>query len=457
MYQLVDNDILISIALSMDNFDQIVNMSSTNSILNQLLKNPLYLETIKNNVGVIRPVIDWKDLMRENSKINPTEYAIICEDVPDYPSYNILLENAISGNRHDLIQKYFQHFIPEMFSNCNSSNTLKMLLITLYKSNLILHNKPDQFEELIIYLNEDGQFSPEYFKFIHYIIIPQFPSIYIKSNGIVYNVKLRPRIEDVILADYPLDELFTPNIINKSSDGIIVDNISYPILSHQVGPNNLKYSDYILSKNPRSDMIINLIQSGNITNINLQSAVSVSSNVNDNGLDLVKYLVEVNNEIITESLIDDAVSNGNFDIALYLFNNYPNYDNDPPEEILSSINLRGLQILHHIYPNQFEDIVTNDIITVKDNIYGGDNDNPECMLYIHSITGNCNFIFNCDNEYYNMVTMDNIKCASILYNDNKELFKIEHDIDNVIVFSEELDIIFSMTMDQYRRFKVYTI
>lgn len=101
-------DVLLQIALSMTNLDDVISMSMTSSYLNRVLKDDIYIQTIKHNIGIRRPlVLGWSDLLRENSKVHATRYAKLNQITSDYPTNFQLLINAIRKNNMELVEKYW--------------------------------------------------------------------------------------------------------------------------------------------------------------------------------------------------------------------------------------------------------------------------------------------------------------------------------------------------------------
>lgn len=186
--QLVDNDTLLTIALSMDNLDDVIDMSLVSTHLNDKLKNPVFLNVVKDNVKVIRPIVEsnvcsddgectspWMDLIRENSKIHSTKYARfpMIENVPDFP-IRYLLINAIRDNRLDLVEKYFQYFQyfwVEAFIFCNTEVMFRALVHEMMQ--LPIYGKVDTSHPIsmskVISLScvSNGKVNVDYFRFIH--------------------------------------------------------------------------------------------------------------------------------------------------------------------------------------------------------------------------------------------------------------------------------------------------
>lgn len=75
--QLVPNDILLSVALKQDNLDDVIDMSMVNAELNNRLKNNMYIDVIKSNVGISRPILP-STLCFDDTCISPwSELAIL--------------------------------------------------------------------------------------------------------------------------------------------------------------------------------------------------------------------------------------------------------------------------------------------------------------------------------------------------------------------------------------------
>lgn len=113
----------------MDNLDSIIDISLLSSSVNDRLKNNNIIQIIRNNMGIRRPVIDWIDLIRENFKINATKYAKVDDNdffnfkIRELPYHIELLQNAITENRLDLIDKYWSYYNNRALRLCNTSQT----------------------------------------------------------------------------------------------------------------------------------------------------------------------------------------------------------------------------------------------------------------------------------------------------------------------------------------------
>lgn len=426
------NEIILQIALSSDNLDTIINMSLTNSYLNNKLKNKIYLNIIKNNVGVQRPVINWYDLIYENSKIHSTKYLVVDIDG------KLLLENAIRDNNLELIEIYWEHFDIQMLLICNTPRTFKALIYeiqqlpkfgyTNYHTNIIL--------SLPCIL--DNKFLPEYFKFIYNEIIPQWPQYFI-LDGVNIRLFINEAFNNAILLDYPIDQLFDHIDIINSCHSISVKSLYYYICNNIVGPNNIKYIDKSLIPldNHNIDMVLELLESNIITDYSLDKAVTAGNYLHliyydmklyDFDIDVVKYLVEVKGQVVTKEHINDAMRGCNYDIAVYLFNVY----NKPftlNKYLNHYVDLKCLQTIEYICPGKLKDIIFN--ISDYHYILGGDNDDISCIVYIYSMIGNYDFL---TRRYIKtMISKDNIKClaefcryGTISYFIDGTLLKITH-------------------------------
>lgn len=76
--QLLPNDTLLTMALTFTNLDDVISMSMVSTDLNDKLKSPVYLNVIKDNVGVTRPIIDSIQCSSDGECTSPwSELAIL--------------------------------------------------------------------------------------------------------------------------------------------------------------------------------------------------------------------------------------------------------------------------------------------------------------------------------------------------------------------------------------------
>lgn len=454
LYQLLSNDIMLNIALNMNNLDDVIDMTLVNSELNQKLKNPFYLQIIKDNVGITRPVIDWLDLLRENSIINPTKYAQICNDVTDYPNGERLLINAVVNNKFDLVELYWKYFDLSIIESCNS---IKMFQSILHQcQNVLTINSKLLIKYIIVGIPLNcvfnKQFLPDYFKFIYYKIRPEWPQTVLFSNNNAYNYQFSfdnddsnnthnyqllfdDMFENAIIYDYPLDILFNSSqIIQIENNQLMIDNNTYTINIIHVGPNNLKYInnyDKIL-KNPRSEMMIQLLKEGVI----YTDKIIIPDGLND-GLGLVIYLHEELGLPIISEHIHKAITNDNWNMVEYLISKCDQLT--PIDYYIGNVNLRGFKLLYQLFPDQFDNIISKH--TNPYHMLGGSDDDPSCIEFINDKLDNYDFA-SVEKLIY-ILELDNIKSLATIYK-IKQFALINDDIIQLYI-----------TRDQSRRLLHY--
>lgn len=299
----------------------------------------------------------------------------------------------------------------------------------------------------------NGQFLPDYFKFLHYTVLPQWPKQFIiavdgKERNII--LLLQRAFTNAIIADYPLEHLFPTSKIIVDDDGqVVIDNVIYDIDHSLVGPNNLKYTKFTIDdilSNFRTSMVVDMLSlDGEYYIDQVIYPRDIYLDIPQPGIEVVKYLVEERGaDVIPDDIATAGVNlqltpvtereplrYGNWNIAMYLFDHLNGQQIPTPGYINGDVTLEGLRTIYHIYPSVARmDNVVSHIYNMK-TILGGDDDNPECLEFIYSVLGYYDLFFT-ERLIPEMVKLDNIRCLATVMNIPTSSMKLEGNVLTVI-------------------------
>lgn len=390
-------DVILDVINNIDNLDDIVGLSLVDQQLNDKLKG--MFKHISKQVGVNRPVLDWYDLIRENSKVNATRYSIIKNYVPDYPDNITLLVNAIISSNYQLIDKY--HIL-------NPSDDIIVCLkyapsveVALYIEGLIdiyiatensKYVNHDIGNRIIVDPSciVDGQFSVDLY--LHYTN-HYLNKVILYGDTIqkIINVSLSNSFNSMIKLDIDIIQ-FTIN----NQHPIIINNIVNNMIGNEnmiymdkVGPNNLKYINHLdefhtmeLFSNPRSQMVIDYIKKNNvhITNEHLLATLEPSNHYPHDHL-LTQYLIINYGLVPTNKMIDVCIQYGSFKILEYLITIVDYQGVKYEGRYYSQYNLTkdDILLINSVRPDFFNKCYFKDS---NNNIYGGTNDDYSLIKFL---------------------------------------------------------------------------
>lgn len=351
------DDILINISLNSDDLDDVINIALTSKQVNERLNTPYYTKLLAHHLGIDRPVIDWEDLIRENSKIRATKYAKVKDDVVDYPNMRTIVRNALKYNKY--VNKYLEYIELNDIVYSTDVDTIKMLFGLLYEkgTDTVTTIKPEC-------LDSDGKFSMSILYTYMDEIIPKYGKYFTGSKLII---DLENAINQILIQDIPIDSIFT-NITNMNYYISVSTNAgnkySLKMNNWMIGPNNWEYiNNYEIFYNPCTKLVfqnaIKIPPMPFINYSNLQSACqAVTVSDRKPGIEVVKYLVEVVRTEVTNDLVNLALYSYNIQIAQYLIIQLGNsyvfdkdmYTNQKPRFV--HIKVEDINLLYQILGDQ---------------------------------------------------------------------------------------------------------
>lgn len=186
----VTTDVMLLIMFNVNNLDDVVDIALTSKQINNQLNTLYMVSLLDRRFNIIRPVINWKDLIRENSKVNPTKYTHIEVNAPDYPSMKTLVRNALRVNI--LIYQYLPHATVYDIPYITDLELINQVFDNIH--NYVDFNLPNNVIKLMC-LDSDRKFSIELFKHYINVILPLYTNkIKIFYFGQTINVKLDFRV-----------------------------------------------------------------------------------------------------------------------------------------------------------------------------------------------------------------------------------------------------------------------
>lgn len=150
---------------------------------------------------------------------------------------------------------------------------------------------------------------------------------------------------------------------------------------------------------------------------------------------------------IDDKCVRVAISVGNWPIVWYLLSKYRLPDTIPSNyTIIFPVELEDLKMLYQLYSDKFDKVLAS--IITKDNLYGGVNDDPSCIHYIHQI-GHIDDLVKIL-SWKQFLELDNIRCLATMYMiPEVGLYRINNNIYRDEKFLIEL------TAEQLERFHYY--
>lgn len=440
---------------SIDNLDTLVDLSLTSQVLNHRLK-PFY-KTMAHNVGVKKPVLDWHELIRENSKVNATKYVVTNNNnnvIWDCVSNSTLLYNAVSASDYQLIDKYFNiASVRGILAYVTNVEIVKYLMGKIEASNGdMIHLSPT----FII----DGQFSHQLYQ---YFTGDAFRSIILKLGSIRTDIAMEriyaKALDQMLLTDTDIGK-YTYDGMPPQVDSInyimnIARTDSLLIDTSLVGPTNLKYiRNYTkFGKNPRSEMVIGLIMDGKIPsnpeslNNVLKGALNPAKHLPTNDI-LIRYLVTKWGVVVTNNHINMAIRRGNW-VALKYLMTVVNWEGVPysvrPYYDVVELTLEGAQLIHLVRPDLF---ITNKWLTFKGDIYGGITDSPDVLQYVMEVV-KPSLEWWSKFRIYDIVYQDNIRTLKYLITNVPDVFQLVN--ETIIRNGVVTDTLSSGQVDRYHR------
>ena len=284
--------------------------SAINKKFRDYLQDYDVLNKLARNFDILVPVINLKNLSFEYAKIHATERCIIPETC---------LINAIKENNFELVEKHFKYFKPEYITYAETIemfdilfNEITEMLVETTANGIIM---TDIVEIPCI---TKGMFNKNLYEYAYQKLVSTFGKwfyVYIHESISVFFVRNEKAIEKSFLHDVVIDlgrriyakpEIIGPNVYNSLSSTRM--NGEYISVS---------------CRNFRAKFVIELLKSGEISEVNLIDAVTqehVEIQPEDDP-SLVEYLIEQGYEV-TNELIMFALENHNFNIAKVLLQNY---------------------------------------------------------------------------------------------------------------------------------------
>lgn len=398
---MLNDDVLQYMLINFSNLDSIISASKVNKQLNHFLTSRVQL--IANHLNIIRPVINWSDLIRENSKIHATEYAKVTTRISDddwltdLVTRDLLLQNAIYEDRDDLVLNYLDILTPDSLIDCQSESMIIFIFHQL--STLVGTYKPNQYVNLNC-LSPNGKFNDKLFRLWNAITIKRI------NNNLTYDdcsivldyiIELDYAIDMAIRDDYPINKLLDLDSINWN-------NLNYD----NIGKNNLK----ILT--PEGD----LIKKYNNTKLLAKyfKIIRYSPPINrvldyhdGNGDELIKYVFEDLNYPIDDQVLSIIGNNNHWPAIIYFKDKYPQILNYLYNGLVFIITKEVLDYLVQIFPlNRINELISEITIFIGD-INGGKNDSPELVQYMDKIGIKLN---NYDYLIASCILKDNIRTAA---------------------------------------------
>lgn len=384
-------DVIISYIVDLDT---LINLSITNK---QMYEHMNIKSINPSRIGVNRPVIDWKDLIREYSKIHATIYYKsnnINEHLSsDMPANKTIIANVLRDGRLDIIATDNRYLDPKYLKYC----TDPFVITSIIKQNVFKKNYTEPLkltirpESFII----NGRFNIDLYLFY----IQDFTVDYITYDFVNYNlnVNLDQAYIDAQILDFQL---------------IIPSDKLDPLL---IGPNNLdqlpksRYDELI--RNPNTKMVYDLIYQRKIKLDIYGASSAVSNQYVTAGNEVIVLIFETLKRQYQEEFMYIALDNAHWSAAEYMYNTFGPILN-PVDKF---INIRGKMTVERI--KLIKQIATSLIFVIiydKDDIIGGENDDISILEYFRLNNDLKYSIKITDADIRNMLRLDNMKSMAFV-------------------------------------------
>lgn len=213
MEEPVLNDVVIqSIICQADSLDDIIDIALTSSRINNLLKSTYMINVVQERFNIKRPVLDWSDLLRENSKIHATKYAKtsdVYDIYTDYPYVGQLVCNVLRENY--LVDRYYSDVTISDYSCATDIDVIDRLFADLHTRSI------QNITRKRIYINSKckdqyNKFSIDIFRHYLDVIVPKYFStpFIITTNSVHVEVVIDFHIvtHTIFKKDIPLNTIF---------------------------------------------------------------------------------------------------------------------------------------------------------------------------------------------------------------------------------------------------------